>query len=78
LRSLSTVTIEGHLAFYIEQGILEIETVVKKEKIPVIQNAVESYGDDKLSPLKDILGEDYSYGEIKAVISWMKLQMTKM
>jgi len=35
---------------------------------------VEKYGDDKLSPLKEILGDDYSYGEIKAVISWMKRQ----
>jgi ATP-dependent DNA helicase RecQ len=24
-----------------------------------------------LSPLKQVLGDDYSYGEIKAVISWM-------
>jgi ATP-dependent DNA helicase RecQ len=78
LRSLSPITIEGHLAFFIEQGELDVETVVKKEKIPAIQDTVEKYGDDKLSPLKEILGDDYSYGEIRAVISWMKLQMNKM
>ena len=74
LRNLSPTTIEGHLSFFIEQGELDVETVVKKEKIPAIQDAVEKYGDDKLSPLKEILGDDYSYGEIKAVISWMKRQ----
>jgi len=74
LRNLSPVTIEGHLAFFIEKGELDIETVVKKEKIPFIQDVVEKYGDDKLSPLKELLGDDYSYGEIKAVISWMKLK----
>jgi len=74
LRNLSPITIEGHLSFFIEQGELDVETVVKKEKIPAIQDAVEKYGDDKLSPLKEILGDDYSYGEIKAVISWMKRQ----
>jgi len=74
LRNLSPVTIEGHLAFFVEKGELDIETVVKKEKIPFIQDVVEKYGDDKLSPLKELLGDDYSYGEIKAVISWMKLK----
>jgi ATP-dependent DNA helicase RecQ len=33
---------------------------------------VESYGAERLAPLKEILGEDYSYGEIKAVVSWMQ------
>jgi len=77
LRNLSPITIEGHLSFFIEQGKLDVETVVKKEKIPAIQDVVEKYGDDKLSPLKEILGDDYSYGEIKAVISWMKLKAAK-
>ncbi len=79
LRKLSPMTIEGHLAWYIEKGILDIEAVVTKDKIPTIKDAVESYGDDKLSPLKEILGDNYSYGEIKAVISWMKkeAQQTK-
>jgi ATP-dependent DNA helicase RecQ len=72
LRNLSPMTIEGHLAHFIEKGELEVTVIVKKEKIPAIQNAVESYGDDKLSPLKEILGDDYSYGEIKAVIGWMR------
>jgi ATP-dependent DNA helicase RecQ len=33
---------------------------------------VESYGAEKLSPLKEVLGEGYSYGEIRAVVAWMK------
>jgi len=71
-RGLATTTIEGHLAYFIEQGELEITTIVKPEKIPTIQDVVEKYGDDKLSPLKEILGENYSYGEIKSVVSWMR------
>jgi len=72
LRNLSPMTIEGHLAWFVERGELDVTAIVRKEKIPAIQDAVESYGDDKLAPLKEILGDDYSYGEIKAVIAWMK------
>lgn len=71
-RGLATTTIEGHLAYFIEQQELEITAIVKPEKIPPIQDVIEKYGDDKLAPLKEVLGEDYSYGEIKSVVSWMR------
>jgi ATP-dependent DNA helicase RecQ len=70
-RGLSPMTIEGHLSHFIESGEIDILEIVSQEKIPVIKDAVESYGREMLSPLKQVLGDDYSYGEIKAVISWM-------
>jgi ATP-dependent DNA helicase RecQ len=45
--------------------------MVPAAKIPVIQDAIESYGAERLAPLKEILGADFSYGEIKAVLAWM-------
>ncbi len=71
-RGFTTTTIESHLSLFIEQGELEVTALVQSHKIPVIQDAVEKYGDDRLSPLKEILGEEYSYGEIRCVISWIK------
>jgi len=71
LRSLATNTIEGHLSHFIESGEIDVLEIVPQEKIPAIKDAVESYGSQMLSPLKQILGDNYSYGEIKAVISWM-------
>ncbi len=71
-RGLATATIEGHLACFIEQRELEITAIVNPQKIPSIQYVIEKYGDDKLSPLKEVLGENYSYGEIKSVVSWMR------
>ena len=65
------MTIEGHLSYFIQSGKIDVLEFVKEEKIPVIQDAIESYGIEKLSALKEVLGEGYSYGEIKAVISWM-------
>jgi len=38
-------------------------------------NAIESYGDDRLGPLKEVLGENYSYGEIRAVVAWMNREV---
>jgi ATP-dependent DNA helicase RecQ len=70
-RGLSLTTIEGHLSNFIQSGELDIAEFVIADKIPVIQSAVESYGNEKLSPLKEILGDNYSYGEIKAVIAWL-------
>ena len=72
LRNLSPITIEGHLAHFVQTGEIDVSELVTREKLLVIQDAVEKYGDDKLSPLKEILGDDYSYSEIKATISWMR------
>jgi ATP-dependent DNA helicase RecQ len=71
-RKLSPMTVESHLTYYVQTGDIDVSEFVTKEKLTVIQDTVESYGDEKLSPLKEILGEDYSYTEIKAVIAWMK------
>jgi len=71
-RGLATTTIEGHLAYFIEQRELDVTAIVKPEKIAPIQDVIEKYGDDKLAPLKEVLGENYSYAEIKSVVSWMR------
>ncbi|MBL4677167.1 MAG: RecQ family ATP-dependent DNA helicase [Mucilaginibacter sp.] len=70
-RALSPTTIEGHLSSFVQSGELDVSTFVIASKIPAIQNAVESYGAERLAPLKEVLGDAYSYGEIKAVIAWM-------
>jgi ATP-dependent DNA helicase RecQ len=71
-RSLSITTIESHLAYFVESGETDVLSLVDKEKIPLIKDAVESYGAERLAPLKEVLGENYTYGEIKAVIAWMQ------
>ncbi|HEY4324491.1 MAG TPA: DNA helicase RecQ [Mucilaginibacter sp.] len=75
-RNLATTTIEGHLSYYIYTGAVDVHEMVNEKKKLLIKDTVESYGAEKLSPLKEILGEDYSYGEIKAVIAWMRREGT--
>lgn len=75
LRQLGPATIGGHLAFYIRQGKVGIHMMMSVEKIQAIQRAVEKLGSGALSPIKESLGEDYSYGDIKMVIA--HLEFTK-
>jgi ATP-dependent DNA helicase RecQ len=73
-RGLSPTTIEGHLSRFIQTGELDVHEFVNEAKIPAVKNAIESYGSEMLSPLKEILGDAYTYGEIKAVIAWMNFK----
>lgn len=73
-RGYSPMTIEGHLTAFVETGEIDVSDFVAHDKLLIIQDAVEKYGNERLAPLKELLGEDFSYTEIKAVIAWMKGQ----
>jgi ATP-dependent DNA helicase RecQ len=77
LRKLSVITIETHLTHYISEGELEVTELVSKEKIPAIENAIKIHGSVKLTPLKEELGNNYSFGEIKAVVSYINRRRWK-
>lgn len=75
LRNLSTSTIEGHLAFYIAEGTLRLEDIIDDmEKIEAIKDIVKKIGGATLTPIKEVLGDGYSYGEIKMVIAHLEWQ----
>jgi ATP-dependent DNA helicase RecQ len=71
-RQLSPMTIESHLCQFVQSGELDVLELVAESKIATIKDTVESYGHERLAPLKEILGDDYTYTEIKAVIAWMQ------
>jgi ATP-dependent DNA helicase RecQ len=71
LRQLSPLTIETHLAFYVQQGEVDLGEVMDESKVPAIQSVVEKVGDKVLTPIKNALGANYSFGEIKLVIAYM-------
>jgi uncharacterized protein YpbB len=66
-RSLKASTIESHLAHYIGAGELPVTDFVSDEKIARIAAMFAEKGDESLSLVKEQLGEDYSYGELKMV-----------
>jgi len=72
LRGLSLITIEGHLAFYVQQGKLSIDQLIDTSKIPEIKKAIGQIGGKVLTPIKELLGDKYSYGEIRIVMAEME------
>ena len=65
-RELTENTIYNHLEFLIEKGLIkEIDKLVDVKKQAKIMAAIKKIGFDKLTPLRDELGEDYSWEEIK-------------
>lgn len=71
-RDLAASTVESHLAYFVEDGRLEITDLVSAEKIPLIANAIRKHGTYPVAPIKTALGDEFSYGEIRAVISHLK------
>ncbi|RKR81359.1 ATP-dependent DNA helicase RecQ [Mucilaginibacter gracilis] len=71
-RKLSPMTIEAHLCQFVQTGELDVFELVEMGKIDTIKEAIESYGHERLAPLKEVLGENYTYTEIKAVLAWMQ------
>ncbi|HEX2534957.1 MAG TPA: helix-turn-helix domain-containing protein [Chitinophagaceae bacterium] len=73
-RNLTVSTIEGHLASYIESGDIAISEIVSEDRLPVIVKAIEESEPRTLGTIKSKLGSKYSYGEIKAVLSYLQVQ----
>lgn len=67
-RGLTPGTIIGHLITQLELGEeLDIAPLVPAERYEVIADALLQVGDEKLKPIKDLLGDEYSYDEIRIV-----------
>jgi ATP-dependent DNA helicase RecQ len=67
-RALTRSTIEGHLAHFIPSGRVKLDELVPIYKIEPIRNAIiELNAETGIGKVKQLLGDDYSYGEIRAV-----------
>lgn len=72
-RRLSLGTIEGHLAAFIASGDLNITRVVPFDRLRAILETIETTGQyTAAKPIRDILGDDYSFGEIRMVLEHYK------
>lgn len=72
-RELSAGTIIGHLCFLIEKGLgVNIDKLVSENKKKKIMEAIGKVGFEKLTPIREFLGEEYGWDEIKLVVAEMK------
>lgn len=75
-RGLALSTIEGHMAQLIKSGDLDIHECMEKEKVASIQAVVKELDTESMSPVKKKLGDDFSYGEIRAVLNHIRYHET--
>ena len=68
-RNFAIVTIEGHLAWFIGNGDIDINKMVSLEKQLLIKAALKIYGTSSHKSLKDNLPDNITYGEIKMVLA---------
>lgn len=69
-RGLAQSTIENHLVKFIPSGEINVEDLVALEKIEPIREAIfEMDAGNGLSPIKEFLGDEFTYGEIRAVVA---------
>ncbi len=71
-RGLANSTIEGHLAFFVGKGELDISRLLSLEKQKAIAEKFNEIGEDLLAEIKNSLGDRYSYGEIKIMLAYRR------
>jgi hypothetical protein len=77
LRNLAVSTIESHLAYYIQRGVISVNELVKTEKLILIEPFTENTNSNSLSIIKQKLGDEVSFGEIRMVLAskeWEKIK----
>ena len=67
VRNFTPGTIRGHLAHYVISGDIEISQLINLDKVRLIEAALTDYHANTSVPLKQLLGDEISYGEIKLV-----------
>lgn len=80
IRELAPSTIESHLVSFVRTGEIDVKELVPEDKIATILRTVEELNlpSPGSAPVKEKLGEDYSWIEIKAVLSYREwLQVSK-
>jgi len=70
IRGLTRGTLIAHLTEALEKGIaVDISPLINDSKIKAIQSVIEKIGAERLSPIKTALPTDFTYEEIRLVVS---------
>ena len=68
-RGLALSTIEGHMAQLVKIGELDVAECVAEQKVNIIIDAIREMQTDSIQPVKLKLGDEVTYGEIRAVMN---------
>jgi hypothetical protein len=68
-RGLVENTIQTHLCFFVENGLVDISRLVSPERQKPINTMLDKMGKASLKEIKLALGDDFSYGEIRLMMA---------
>ncbi|MEO6313783.1 MAG: helix-turn-helix domain-containing protein [Chitinophagaceae bacterium] len=79
MRQLAESTVGGHLALFVRTGEIDVLELLTAEKLNRILPVVIETAGNEISAVKEILGESFSYAEIRIVLNhWQRLQQEKV
>lgn len=67
-RQMARSTIETHLARFVASGELKVEQIVEPDRMAAIQKLYANNPPQTITEARQLLGEDYSYNEIRMVL----------
>jgi len=76
-RSLTTGTIETHLARFVRRGDIKLEELLSKEKLVLIESALSDFDGGSITPVKQRLGDGVSFGEIRLAMAGLGISQTR-
>lgn len=76
-RTLVPGTVEGHLAHYVREGLIDVKELIDKEKYKKIASLADELDTLNLGQLKAELSNDFSYGEIRMAVSGIMAERDK-
>jgi nucleoside-triphosphatase THEP1 len=71
-RGIKERTIQEHLVPFVENGSLDVFNFVSKEKFEQIAKVHKTMENNFLTPIKEQLGDDYTWEEIKFAVAYLK------
>jgi hypothetical protein len=71
-RGLALSTIEGHMAQLIKSGDIDIHECMEESKVHNILTVIREVQSAAMQPVKQKLGDEFSYGEIRAVMNHLQ------
>ena len=79
MRQLTEGTISGHLAMFVRTGEIDVLDLLTEERLNIILPVVIEINGNMVSPIKEVLGDSFSYTDIRIVLNhWQRLQQEKV
>ncbi len=73
IRQFAIGTIEGHLSRYLATGQLNVEELMDLKKAQIIREFIIENPNMTSTEIKNSLGDEFGYGEIRMTSTWMNL-----